>query len=92
MLRDRYSTDFPVRTVCLHCYNELYNSVPLSLHAYGNSIMGESPAGVRICFTVETAGEMWQVLNCYRQFVTEPGALRQVDFPYTKGHYKRGAE
>ncbi len=92
LLRDRYSTDFPVRTVCLHCYNELYNSVPLSLHAYGNSIMGEYPAGVRICFTVETAGEMWQVLNCYRQFVTEPGALRQVDFPYTKGHYKRGAE
>lgn len=92
LLRDRYGTDFPVRTVCLHCYNEIYNSVPLSLHAYGNSIMGESPAGVRICFTVETAGEIRQVLDCYEQFVTEPGALRQVHFPYTKGHYKRGAE
>ncbi len=33
-LLDRYRTEFPVETDCGYCYNIIYNSVPISLHAY----------------------------------------------------------
>lgn len=91
-LRDRYKTEFPVRAVCGHCYNEIYNSVPLSLHEYGKSVMGEQPAGVRLIFTTETLEEVQQVLTCYADYLTKPEKKRQAEFLYTKGHYKRGAE
>lgn len=92
LLRDRYQTDFPVRTVCSHCYNEIYNSVPLSLHEYGKSIRKEMPSGVRLVFTIETQPEMRQVLACYEDFMSAPEKSRQAEFSFTKGHYKRGAE
>lgn len=91
-LRDRYKTEFPVRCVCRHCYNEIYNSVPLSLHEYGKSIMGEKPTGVRIVLTMEKEAETAQVLDCYQDFTRKPDEKRQAAFSYTKGHYKRGAE
>lgn len=91
-LQDRYHTDFPVRTDCLHCYNVIYNSLPLSLHEYGRSVMQETPAGIRISFTTESVQEIRDVLACYRGYIVAPGKKRQASFPYTKGHYKRGAE
>lgn len=91
-LRDRYQTQFPVRTVCRHCYNEIYNSVPLSLHDYGRSVLKETPAGVRLVFTTETEAEVSQVLDCYDTYTVDALQKRQADFAYTKGHYKRGAE
>lgn len=92
LLQDRYRTEFPVRCVCRHCYNEIYNSIPLSLHEYGKSIMSEEPAGIRLIFTTENAGETKEVLNCYHDFTSQPQKKRQAAFSYTKGHYKRGAE
>ena len=91
-LRDRYGTEFPVRTVCGHCYNEIYNSVPLSLHEYGKAITGEEPCGVRLMFTTESKDEIRQVLSCFDRFVTNPEQKRVADFSFTRGHYKRGAE
>ena len=92
VLRDRYKTEFPVRTVCRHCYNEIYNSVPLSLHDYSKSVMSQQPAGVRVSFTIETPEEVSEVLDCYKGYTTETEKKRQANFAYTKGHYKRGAE
>ena len=92
LLRDRYHTDFPVRAVCSHCYNEIYNSVPLSLHEYGRSVAAAAVAGIRLIFTTEGPAEIRQVLDCFRDFTTAPGRRRTVPFPCTKGHYKRGAE
>lgn len=92
LLRDRYQTEFPVRCVCGHCYNEIYNSVPLSLHDYGKSIMSEKPSGIRLAFTTETTDEVEQVLTSYEDYISMPDKKRQVSFAYTKGHYKRGAE
>ncbi len=91
-LRDRYGADFPVRMVCGHCYNEIYNSVPLSLHEYGKSVMGEGPSGVRLVFTTESPAEITAVTACFEDFVREPGRSRKAGFAYTRGHYKRGAQ
>ena len=45
-LLDRYRTEFPVETDCGYCYNIIYNSVPISLHAYlGRNCGKESGRG-----------------------------------------------
>lgn len=92
LLQDRYRTAFPADTVCTHCYNVIYNSVPLSLHEYGRSVMQEEPAGVRLVFTTESAREIQDVFACFRNYTTEPERNRTAEFSYTKGHYKRGTE
>jgi len=91
-LYDRYQTEFPVRCVCSHCYNEIYNSVPVSLHDYGKSVVSENPAGIRLIFTKESEWEVEKVMECYRNYLTNPEAYREAEFAFTKGHYKRGAE
>lgn len=83
-LIDRYSHSFPVETVCSHCYNIIWNCVPLSLHS---KIRDYSGILKRIMFTVENAEEVEKILSCFLK--------GSSDFPfreYTKGHEKRGVE
>lgn len=84
VLIDRYHHEFPVQNVCNHCYNIIWNCIPMSLHArlddYKNCIK-------RIQFTTESAQQTEAVLA---YFVKGIG-----DFPikeYTTGHEKRGVE
>lgn len=101
-LTDRYHVEFPVYTVCEHCYNVIYNSVPLSLHGYGKSILAENPSGVRLSFTTETSEEIGKVFRNFAGFFEEIGGGRHLrdqkgaddlaEYAFTKGHYKRGAE
>ena len=81
-IRDRYGTDFPVETNCLHCYNIIYNSVPYSLHMQENEVKRIGADIWRYDFTTESAQD------CRRILAGEP-------FPYeayTTGHLKRGVE
>lgn len=101
-LTDRYQVRFPVHTVCEHCYNVLYNSVPLSLHGYGKSICLENPSGIRLSFTTETPEEIRQVFcrfsGFFREVDSEFSTGKEIrpddhaEYAFTKGHYKRGAE
>ncbi|MDE7258713.1 MAG: U32 family peptidase [Lachnospiraceae bacterium] len=81
-IRDRYGTDFPVETNCLHCYNIIYNSVPYSLHLQENELRRIDADIRRYDFTTESARDCRRILT-------------GEDFPYeayTTGHLKRGVE
>lgn len=81
-IRDRYGTDFPVETNCMHCYNVIYNSVPYSLHMQENEIKRIGADIRRYDFTTESAVDCRQI-------------LAGENFPYetyTTGHLKRGVE
>lgn len=80
-LRDRYQTDFRVRTNCTHCYNVIYNSVPLSFHTREKELRKIAAPIWRYDFTKETD--------------TQVHAVLRGEFPfseYTTGHLKRGVE
>ncbi len=81
-LKDRYQASFPVLVNCAHCYNIIYNSVPLSLHMKGRECSQIGASVWRYDFITETAEEMEAVLSD-RQF-----PFRE----YTAGHFKRGVE
>lgn len=85
-LADRYKNVFPVAQKCRHCYNILYNTVPLSLFGQLDSITQMGFNALRLDFTMENADETKQILECY---------INGKEFPiknFTNGHYKRGAE
>ena len=86
-LIDRYKNVFPVVCNCLHCYNILYNTVPLSLHKQMDSITKMNGIIVRLDFSIESAEQVQKVIAYY---FNENDELPFQDF--TNGHYKRGAE
>ena len=83
-LSDRYHKRFPVRCHCSYCYNVIYNSVPLSLHAQRKNY--EDHAALRIDFTLENKQETETVL-C---FFKEHKDGEKPPYEYTTGHEKRG--
>lgn len=91
-LTDRYHNHFPVAQNCVHCYNILYNTLPLSLHNQLEKLMAENYGVYRLDFTLEDAAQTEQILDYYGKAVTgdytQPFPVKE----YTTGHYKRGVE
>lgn len=92
-LEDRYRKQFPVYNNCQHCYNVIYNSVPLSLHNKWKQVSKMKVAAYRIDFVYEDAKKCREIVDSYRQKMEG----KQVTFPlsegqYTTGHFSRGAE
>ena len=91
-LTDRYRNRFPIMQNCFHCYNILYNTVPLSLHG---QLEGMERFGFRIYrleFTTEEPQEMEAILEYYCNRIVWN---KNVEYPFsefTNGHYKRGVE
>lgn len=91
MLADRYKNTFPVVQNCMHCYNIVYNTVPLSLHGQLDGILKKGFSTLRLDFTLENSEQTRRVIEYY----AGKTAGQDVDFiikDFTNGHYKRGVE
>lgn len=92
-LTDRYHNHFPVAQNCLHCYNIVYNSVPMSLHNQFDRLYEEQYGVYRLDFSIENGSDTARILDYYCGLTANGKADR--DFPYaeyTTGHYRRGVE
>ncbi|MGL5258729.1 MAG: peptidase U32 family protein [Lachnospiraceae bacterium] len=89
-LIDRYQVSFPFIADCINCYNIIYNSVPLSLHHYINTIKKMNGCGLRLDFTVESEQETKERLyDFYHALNVEKASFKE--FKFTTGHFKKGA-
>lgn len=93
-LKDRYQTEFPVYTNCKHCYNVIYNSVPLSLHDKVSKDFTKQTM-FRLDFTTEKPKQVKEILQ-YFDGLSEAWGDKKVliSRPYdqfTTGHEKKGA-
>ncbi len=86
-LKDRYNAEFPVYTNCRHCYNIIYNSVPLSLH---DKVAAEHPMTLRLDFTTESGAEAAQIVEYFGNLLEKGCGNRPYD-QFTTGHEKKGA-
>ena len=87
-LKDRYGKIFTAITNCKHCYNIIYNSVPLSLHKKYKKTL---PGLYRLQFSLENNHEMKSVLDYYLNWIQDI----QSEFPvkeYTTAHENRQVE
>ncbi|MFI3237482.1 MAG: U32 family peptidase [Lachnospiraceae bacterium] len=88
-LKDRYDKVFRVLTDCKYCYNQMLNSVPLSLH---NKLEPQQAGELRLQFSIETSQEVKAVLDYYSMW--ESGA-KNLCFPckeFTTVHENRRVE
>lgn len=94
-LTDRYKNVFAVRQNCIHCYNTLYNTVPLSLHGQIDSILKKNYNVLRLDFSIEDREQTNAIIAYYLGLVSGRRAGTECEFPlkeFTNGHYKRGVE
>ena len=88
-IEDRKGMRFPVRCICSHCCNVIYNSLPLSLHSFlsGGDPVIEGAAGWVCSFTTESGDKTEEILRCFASG-GEDGSVPQQ---YTTGHYRKSA-
>lgn len=92
-MKDRYGKLFPVKNQCEDCYNIIYNISPLSLLHHFREVRSLNPAGVRLSFTLESAGEAERIFGYYREAAaTGTVGREQYLTDFTNGHFKRGVE
>ena len=84
-LKDRMNKEHFVINNCVHCYNEIFNAVPTSLHKYMKDIT-KKYSGVRLDFTVETKEETKEIVR----FFTGESNVCPID-EFTLGHIDKGA-
>lgn len=87
ILTDRYGKGFPVVTDCRHCYNTIYNSVPLSLHKEVIKQAGR----YRLDFTTEDEKETRQIIEYFCRIYVQAGEEPPYK-DYTNGHNRRGVD
>lgn len=91
MLTDRYKNDFPIVQNCVHCYNVLYNTIPVSLHGQLDGILKKGFSTLRLDFTLENGYETKNIIDYYiRKSEGDAADFKWKD--YTNGHFKRGVE
>ncbi len=91
-LVDRLNVEFPVVRNCKHCYNTIYNSLPLSLLRYSNDVKSLDSNNIRLDFTIESKEETIMVLDKFIQvFYYEDLTTKDID-NYTRVHFNRGIE
>lgn len=90
-MKDRYQKIFPVYANCNHCYNIIYNSLPLSLHQNLDSLKAAGIHTFRLDFTTENGNDVNRII-CFFNETAAGSSARPPYQEYTKGHIKRGVE
>lgn len=91
-LKDRYCKELPVYVNCIHCYNEIFNAVPMSLHKELQQLIQAGFSKIRLDFTDENKETVDRILDYYGK--KADNLQYTIDFPikeYTQGHFKEGA-
>ena len=70
-LQDRYKKELPVYANCIHCYNEIYNAVPMSLHKEIKQLKKHGFSVFRLDFTNENGKQTNAILSYFynKQFI-----------------------
>ncbi len=91
-LKDRYRKELPVYANCVHCYNVIFNAVPMSLHKDFSQLLKNNITRFRLDFTDESPKETIEITEYYLRKIVDSSFAGE--FPvkeYTTGHYKEGA-
>ncbi len=89
-LTDRQGIKFPVQLHCddAHCYNTIFNSVPISLHKQWEKVVDCKASAYQIRFTTEQSDRVNEVLSLFRQLMVSGSG--ESSFTYTNGHFLKG--
>ncbi len=89
-LKDRYRKEFLVKNCCDYCYNMIYNTTPVVLTDQKMEILNLKPKALRMHFTLEDRETMRDRLRLYEEIFYQGRPPKEVDWEFTRGHFKRG--
>lgn len=92
VMKDRYDKKFYARRHCRHCYNTIWNGVPLSLQGLKEELAGLNPTSLRLHFTVEKKEEIKLIIGTFYEELNDLPISCPMRGDFTRGHYKRGVE
>ena len=91
-LQDRYKKELPVYTNCVHCYNEIFNAIPMSLHKEVGQLLSHGFHTFRLEFTNEEVYAVEALIQYFTNKITCPENKDSFLLEeYTQGHFKEGA-
>ena len=91
-LIDRLNIRFPVVRNCRHCYNTIYNSLPLSLLSNTREVLNLRPSNIRLDFTIEDKETTSRVLDKFiKVYYYGKDNVKDLD-EFTRLHFNRGIE
>ena len=90
-LKDRYQKSHPIYGCCTHCYNEIFNAIPLSLHKEIPSYLSDGYHIFRLDFTIEDRNTVKRISDCYYNIINGKSDTSFFAFDYTTGHSQKGA-
>lgn len=90
-LEDRTGAHFPVRTICAHCGNVIFNSVPLSLDAFYDNALYRRIRAKLFHFTDESGGRTERILCAFRGQQRIFSAPSHGTPAFTTGHFRKSA-
>lgn len=90
VLRDKADREYYAMNRCKYCYNQLYSSLPLSLHEYFEEIYNLSPRNIRLDFVVENKEQTKQIVEFYLKLWKKEESYQCPLEAYTTGHYRKG--
>lgn len=91
-LQDRYKKQFCVQCVCEHCYNIIYNSIPLGIWKEASELKQLNFRTFRMNFTIESSEEVKKLLRDFGSLYLYGESVHFQTEQFTKGHLKRGVE
>lgn len=91
-MKDRYDKNFYVRRHCKHCYNTIWNGVPLSLQGLQEELVPLKPTSLRLHFTTEKIEDVKRVVRTFYEEWNGLPIASPMKGDFTRGHYKRGIE
>lgn len=90
VLADKEDREYYVLNRCKYCYNQLYSSLPLSLHEYFDEILSLSPRNLRLDFVLENKEQTRQIAEFYLKLWRKEKSYQCPLKTYTTGHYRKG--
>ena len=91
-LQDRYKKELPVYANCVHCYNEIFNAVPMSLHKEVKQLLRYGFQTFRVELTNEDEKTAYSIMDYFANKITCPENTERFPLEeYTQGHFKEGA-
>ena len=89
-MKDRYRKEFVIKNLCDYCYNIIYNSSPTVLLDQRKELLELVPKAMRLHFTIEGKETVKHIIRLYQSVFQEGKELEELDFEFTRGHFKRG--
>lgn len=91
-LKDKFEKMYSCLNRCKYCYNQIYETVPVSLHEYAEEILSMKAQSVRVEFLQETKQEAEEILLFFVNTFIERKHSECPIKEYSIGHFRKGVK